>query len=126
MTGACFCGKLKVKVTGAPLSTVCHCESCRIWTGTYAMNMVIFPRPNVTLDMGDGGAILEHSRTHKENNPASRKCCADCGTALFVDYGGKVALVSFSLFPDAKFPLQGHICTPEAQYCSMADVSRST
>jgi hypothetical protein len=117
--GKCFCGSCTVTVEGPPMyHAICHCESFRLWTGTYAMNMIVYPLDKLKLE----GDVISYTRTHKENNPANRKCCANCGSSLYVDHGGKVALTSGSLFTkDQVAPIMGHMCVPEAQYCSMGD-----
>ena len=119
MQGACFCGACTVTCSGAPLyHMACHCDSCRRWTGTYAMAMVMFQPSQVAFT----GEVLSHTRTTegvRENNNSNRKSCATCGGALLWNFGDKATFVAAACLDqlDYKATLKSHICVPEAQYC---------
>ncbi len=81
--GRCLCGAVAYSGKGEFIVQVCHCASCRRWTGSPAM----------TLTFADGLDILttESVRWHRSSDWAERGSCAVCGTTLFyrlvdVDY----------------------------------------
>lgn len=76
MTGGCFCGAVRYRVTGAPRSTsLCHCTSCRRSTGGPSLAWAIFAEQDVEIVAGT--LAIHHSSPGVE-----RGFCARCGTSL--------------------------------------------
>ncbi|MEM8755331.1 MAG: GFA family protein [Pseudomonadota bacterium] len=74
-SGACYCGKVRARVSGAPVSTGwCHCRSCRRWHGAPMIVWGAWASDNVEI-VGD----VRHSTA----DPGSeRLVCASCGGAV--------------------------------------------
>ena len=76
-TGACLCGRIRLKIAGAMRPVVaCHCSQCRKQTGHYyaATNA-----PDAAIEI-EGG---EHLKWFQSSDQAKRGFCAECGSALF-------------------------------------------
>jgi hypothetical protein len=74
-TGACFCGAVQLKVTGAPaVMGYCHCESCRRWSAGPVNAFTLWPPQAVQITEG-----AEHLRTFNLSPKSLRKWCAKCG-----------------------------------------------
>ena len=74
--GGCLCGRLRYRVTAAPLWVAhCHCWSCRRNTGSALATFVGFPKARFAYSKGN--PKIFHS------SPAvSRSFCGDCGTPI--------------------------------------------
>ncbi len=71
--GACYCGAVKVTVTGAPAaSAICHCRSCRKWHAAPLNAWSIWPSADVEIT---GGAVI----TSSTDAASGRVSCAACG-----------------------------------------------
>jgi len=76
LEGSCLCEKVKVKIPQTPETfTVCHCISCRKWSGGIAMSV-------------NGGEKLTFSNDeligrYQSSDWAERGFCLHCGTNLF-------------------------------------------
>ncbi len=74
--GSCYCGAVRITVTGAPkVAAYCHCRSCRTWQGVPINAWTIWPAAQVEIS---GGEIVRSSvKTSSE-----RMSCAACGGAV--------------------------------------------
>ena len=76
--GSCFCGAVKLKVTGEPVAMgYCHCASCRSWSAGPVNAFSLWKPESVTVTQG-ANQIGTFAKT-----PASeRKWCMRCGGHL--------------------------------------------
>ena len=76
--GSCFCGAVKLKVTGEPAAMgYCHCASCRSWSAGPVNAFSLWKPESVTVTQG-ANQIGTFAKT-----PASeRKWCMRCGGHL--------------------------------------------
>ena len=95
----CFCGAIKVTVTGSPAGTsACHCSTCRSLSGAPFLANVLFPREAVTITAADGGeAITVDTQTSKI---VTRRRCAKCFSPVLAEVALKQrrAVVPAALF----------------------------
>lgn len=73
--GSCLCGKVSTQITQKPETfTVCHCESCRRWTGI-PMSFNAGPQQRFNGE--------EFIGRYSSSQWAERGFCKNCGTHLF-------------------------------------------
>ena len=76
ITGGCYCGKVRFKVTAEPIQRAnCHCANCRRAAGAQAVAWITVPLTNFEFDQGKPA----HYRT---DTGAVRTFCNLCGTSL--------------------------------------------
>jgi hypothetical protein len=81
-SGACFCGAVQLKVSGAPaLMGYCHCESCRKWSAGPVNAFTLWPPQAVQITEG-----AEHLRTFNLTPKSFRKWCAKCGGHVLTEH----------------------------------------
>src|SRR5258706_16486015 len=74
-SGSCFCGAVKVEVTGSPEAMgYCHCSSCRSWSGGPVNAFSLWKPEAVRVTAG-----AEHIATFSKTAVSQRKYCAKCG-----------------------------------------------
>lgn len=97
MVGGCICGAVRFEAKPRASEThVCHCETCRRWTGSAFMCVSVLPE-----DIRFTGA--ENIRTYRSSEWAERGWCDRCGTTLYyhltVDgFGPKTYEMALGLF----------------------------
>ena len=80
--GSCFCGAVKLEVSGEPEGMgYCHCSSCRSWSGGPVNAFSLWKPENVTVTQG-----AEHILTFNKTPLSGRKTCAKCGGHLMTDH----------------------------------------
>ena len=75
----CLCGAVKITVAEVnPKFTVCHCRSCRIWSGS----------PYFALQCGTDVKFenADKIKIYKSSDWACRGFCSECGTHLFYKF----------------------------------------
>jgi hypothetical protein len=73
--GECFCGSVKIEVTGEPQGMgYCHCESCRSWSAAPVNAFTLWKSDAVHVT---GGA--EHLGTFVKTPRSERQYCRKCG-----------------------------------------------
>src|SRR4051812_41047152 len=73
--GSCFCGAVKLEVTGAPEAMgYCHCSSCRSWSGGPVNAFSLWKPEAVRVTAG-----AEHLATFQKTPLSQRQNCAKCG-----------------------------------------------
>jgi hypothetical protein len=87
LQGGCACGAVRYALTSTPLFThCCHCRDCQRQTGSaFVINALIETR-NIEILTGDpepNPMPTDSGRPHEVHR------CANCGTAVWSDYGGK-------------------------------------
>ena len=77
-TGACFCGAVEIKVTGAPLEMgYCHCNSCRAYSGGPVSAYMLWQTENVEVTKG-----AEFIGRFQKTEMSDRQFCTECGGHL--------------------------------------------
>ena len=82
--GECFCGTVKIEVSGAPETMAfCHCDSCRSWSGSPVHASTMWKADSVKVIAG-----AEQIRTfHKTPQSIShRQFCGNCGGHLMISH----------------------------------------
>src|SRR6201982_3235614 len=80
-SGNCFCGTVKLEVTGTPEAMgYCHCSSCRSWSGGPVNAFSLWKPDPVKVTAGH-----EHVATYNKTKRSFRKYCAKCGGHLMTD-----------------------------------------
>ncbi|MEQ8179435.1 MAG: GFA family protein [Amphiplicatus sp.] len=80
--GACFCGAVKISVSGEPAGMgYCHCRSCQSWSGGPVNAFTLWPPAAVKVTAG-----RHHLKTFKKTPLTERKYCGKCGGHLMSDH----------------------------------------
>jgi hypothetical protein len=112
LEGGCACGSLRYRIRSKPMFVhCCHCKDCQRQTGTaFALNALI-ETERVELLSGDPHPSPMPTDSGR---PHSIFRCADCGTAVWSQYGGlaKLRFVRVGTLDDpAALPPDVHIYT---------------
>ena len=79
--GSCFCGAVKLEVTGSPVAMgYCHCRSCRSWSGGPVNAFTLWKPEAVRVTAG-----AEHLATFQKTKLSRRQYCAKCGGHLMTN-----------------------------------------
>src|SRR5947207_10596034 len=79
-SGSCFCGAVKVEVTGSPVAMgYCHCRSCRSWSGGAVNAFSLWKPEAVQVTSG-----AEHVATFSKTAMSQRRYWAKCGGDLMM------------------------------------------
>ncbi|MGO1120310.1 GFA family protein [Rhodovibrionaceae bacterium A322] len=79
--GACFCGAVKVQVTGdAVLQGYCHCDDCRHWSGAPVTAYSLWPADLVKVTAGE-----QSLRRYSKAGKSTRLHCSGCGGAVITE-----------------------------------------
>src|SRR5882762_3855865 len=80
--GSCFCGAVKLEVTGSPEAMgYCHCSSCRSWSGGPVNAFSLWKPDAVRVTSG-----AEHVTTFQKTPLSQRQYCAKCGGHLMTNH----------------------------------------
>ena len=104
--GSCFCGAVKLKVTGEPVAMgYCHCASCRSWSAGPVNAFSLWNPESVTVTQG-ASQIGTFAKT-----PASeRKWCMRCGGHLMTAHPAwNLVDVYAATIPSFKFKPGVHV-----------------
>jgi hypothetical protein len=105
-SGACFCGAVEIRVSGAPNAMgYCRCRSCRSWSGGPVNAFSLWPPDAVEVVKG-----AAHVATYKKTEMSHRQYCTCCGGHLMTRHPplGMVDVYSSTL-PDLPFQPQLHV-----------------
>ena len=81
-TGTCFCGSVKLEVSGAPEAMgYCHCRSCRSWSGGPVNAFSLWKPESVRIKAG-----TEHVAMFQKTKLSRRQYCTKCGGHLLTDH----------------------------------------
>ena len=81
-TGACFCGTVKIEVTGEPAAMgYCHCSSCRSWSAGPVNAFTLWKPENVKVTKG--AEFIGH---FKKTEMSDRQFCTKCGGHLMTGH----------------------------------------
>lgn len=82
--GACFCGAVRITVSGAPAAMgYCHCESCRTWSASPVNAFTLWQPDAVRVTHG-----AEHIETYNQTPRSYRKWCSKCGGHVMTEHPG--------------------------------------
>lgn len=82
--GRCFCGAVRLEVTGEPVvAGYCHCESCRVWSASPVNAFTLWKLDTFRVTSG-AGRIAHYSQTPR----STRHWCTRCGGHLFNRHPG--------------------------------------
>jgi hypothetical protein len=104
--GECFCGAVRVEVTGEPAAMgYCHCNSCRSWSAAPVNAFTLWKPEAVKVTAG-----AEHLATFQKTPRSERQYCAKCGGHLMTNhpYLGLVDVYAATL-PTLKFSPAVHV-----------------
>src|ERR1043165_6523114 len=104
--GSCFCGAVKLEVSGSPEQMgYCHCSSCRSWSGG-PVNAFSLWRPEAVRIV----AGADHVAMFQKTKLSQRQYCSKCGGHLMTGHPplGLVD-VSASTIPDLDFRPAVHV-----------------
>jgi hypothetical protein len=83
-SGNCFCGSVKLNVTGAPeVMGYCHCNSCRHWSAGPVNAFTLWKPDAVKVTEG-----ADKIGTFNLTPHSYRKWCKNCGGHLFTEHPG--------------------------------------
>jgi hypothetical protein len=81
-SGQCFCGAVKVEVTGAPEAMgYCHCSSCRSWSAGPVNAFTLWKPDNAKITMGE-----EHVGHYQKTELSDRQFCKKCGGHVMTNH----------------------------------------
>lgn len=82
--GSCFCGTVKIAVTGSPAAMgFCHCASCRSWSAAPVNAFTLWAPSSVRIESG-ADALL----SHRKSETSIRKWCRNCGGHVLTEHPG--------------------------------------
>ena len=77
-SGSCFCGTVKLEVTGSPEAMgYCHCVSCRTWSGGPVNAFSLWKPEAVEIKSG-----TDQIATFQKTPLSERQYCKTCGGHL--------------------------------------------
>ena len=80
--GECFCGSVKLEVTGEPEGMgYCHCQSCRSWSGGPVNAFSLWKPEAVRVTAGE-----ENLASFSKTEFSDRQYCTKCGGHLFAKH----------------------------------------
>ena len=105
-SGECFCGAVKIRVTGAPFAMgYCHCVDCRAWSAS--------PVSGFSLWSPDAIEVIEGAdklTNYAKTEGSQRKFCRDCGGHVYSDHPpGNFIDVYASVLPTLEFKPELHV-----------------
>ncbi|MBL6076577.1 GFA family protein [Belnapia sp. T18] len=104
--GACFCGAVELRVSGAPQAMgYCHCRSCRSWSGGPVNAFTMWAPEAVEVVKG-----TEHVATFAKTEMSHRQYCRLCGGHLMAQHPPLGAIDVFAAtLPELPFAPQLHV-----------------
>ncbi|MBL8225132.1 MAG: GFA family protein [Chromatiales bacterium] len=80
--GACFCGIVRLEVTGQPAAMgYCHCESCRAWSAGPVNAFTLWNPEAVRIVQG-----ADSVASYQNSSRSVRRWCRECGGHLMTDH----------------------------------------
>ena len=109
-TGTCFCGKVKIEVTGAPEEMgYCHCNSCRSYSGELFSAWTLWKAENVRVAKG-----AEFLGGFNKTGFSDRQFCTRCGGHIMSGHPGLgFTDVKAAILPSVAFKPTVHLTYAE-------------
>ena len=80
--GACFCGAVRLTVSGEPLAMgYCHCDSCRTWSAGPVNAFTLWKPEAVRITRG-----ADELATYNQTPRSLRKWCRRCGGHVLTEH----------------------------------------
>ncbi|KAK1993549.1 glutathione-dependent formaldehyde-activating enzyme [Colletotrichum falcatum] len=96
--GSCLCGAVNYTIEGGHGFTVlCHCSSCRKFTGSSFGANSLVDRKDLTVQDPGSNISVYAAQTADSGGTLARSFCSVCGSSLFVathEFSKKVAVTS--------------------------------
>jgi hypothetical protein len=90
ITGGCFCGAVRYRVTSAPVVTrVCWCRACQYFGAGSGTVNTCFARADMTIE----GQLTNFRNVADSGNVMNRRFCATCGTPVFSEAEARPHLI---------------------------------
>lgn len=104
--GSCFCGAVKLTVSGAPVAMgYCHCESCRHWSAGPVNAFTLWSPDKVDVTEG-----ADNLGSYAKTDNSHRKWCTKCGGHVFTDHPDMGLVdVYAAIIPDLPFEPGVHV-----------------
>ena len=104
--GSCFCGAVRLTVTGAPAAMgYCRCESCRHWSAGPVDALTLW-----SPDAGKQQQGADRIGTYQKTPNSHRKWCTVCGGHLYTEHPGMgLTDVYAAILPDLRFEPGVHV-----------------
>lgn len=105
-SGACFCGAVKVTVSGEPAAMgYCHCDSCRRWSAGPVNAFTLWPPEAVEITEG-----AENVGAYAKTPNSIRKWCNLCGGHILTEHPGMGLVdVYAAVIPDFRYEPAVHV-----------------
>ena len=90
MNGRCFCGRVQISASGAPVAVrMCWCRDCQyLATGNASVN-AIFRTDTLQIS----GETQSYESAADSGNVMRRRFCPKCGTQLFSESSGRPGMM---------------------------------
>ncbi len=104
--GQCFCGAVKLQVTGAPfIMGYCHCDDCRAWSAAPVNGFCLWQPEQLEITEGS-----EHIGSFSKTPNSHRKFCTQCGGHIYSDHPhSEFCDVYSSILPTLDFQPSLHV-----------------
>ena len=104
--GQCYCGAVKIVVSGDPLGAgYCHCAACRSWSAGPVNAFTLWQPTAVQVTKG-----ADQIGTYNKTPGSSRKWCKTCGGHLFAEHPPlQLTDVFAAMIPQLKFQPALHV-----------------
>ncbi len=90
LEGGCFCGKVRYRLTSAPMFVhCCHCRNCQSQTGSAFVLNALIETDRIEMLSGEPEPTTVESGS---GHPHDIYRCPDCRTAVWSDYGRRPGL----------------------------------
>jgi hypothetical protein len=105
-SGSCFCGTVRLTVSGDPAGMgYCHCESCRRWSAGPVNAFTLWSPEAVKITAGS-----EHVGSYNKTPGSTRKWCTVCGGHVMTEHPGLGLVDVFAaVVPDLAFEPGVHV-----------------
>ena len=104
--GECFCGTVKVEVTGDPAAMgYCHCQSCRVWSAGPVNAFTLWKPEAVKVTEG-----AEQLGLFQKSPLSQRQYCKECGGHVMTNHPTLGLIdVYAAILPTLKFTPDVHV-----------------
>ena len=80
IAGGCLCDSVRYNASSEPAFTaVCHCSSCKRFTGSAFAFLTVFPESDVTFK----GTLKSYTTQGDSGSDITRFFCGECGSSIY-------------------------------------------